>query len=154
EAKCHVRFTPRKKTKSGRWFRSAWCHFRTLRMMLWKDAPWLQVDTRFSRAAGGAFPSCFPRFESIRHHRRDMEFMFHAAHAPMKPVYAYQSRDLRFGWIALQPTRCRLKYQAGVEPMAGLESKLRQDITPTPDAEPLLGSVASEVVRYLAAFAM
>ena len=38
--------------------------------------------------------------------------------------------------------------------MAGLESKLRQDITPTPDAEPLLGSVASEVVRYLAAFAM
>src|SRR5262245_50724731 len=83
-----------------------------------------------------------------------MEFMFHAAHAPMKPVYAYQSRDLRFGWIALQPTRCRLKYQAGVEPVAGLESKLRQDITPTPDAEPLLGSVASEVVRYLAAFAM
>ena len=38
--------------------------------------------------------------------------------------------------------------------MAGLESKLRQDITPTPDAEPLLGSVASAVVRYLAAFAM
>jgi len=83
-----------------------------------------------------------------------MEFMFHAAHAPMKPVYAYQSRDLRFVWIALQPTRCRLKYRAGVEPVAGLESKLRQDITPTPDAEPLLGSVASEVVRYLAAFAM
>ena len=55
----------------------------------------------------------------------------------MKPVYAYQSRDLRFGWIALQPTRCRLKYQAGVEPVAGLESKLRQDITPIPDADPL-----------------
>ena len=92
-----------------------------------------------------------------RHHRRDMEFMFHAAHAPMKPVYtrlAYQSRDLRFGWIALQPTRCRLKYQAGVEPVAGVESKLRQDITPMPDADPLLGSVASEVVRYLASFAM
>ena len=86
-----------------------------------------------------------------------MEFIFRAAHSPMKPVYtwlAYQSRDLRFGWIALQPTRCRLKYQAGVEPVAGLESKLRQDITPTPDADPLLGSVASEVVRYLASFAM
>ena len=47
-----------------------------------------------------------------------------------------------------------LKYQAGVEPVAGLESKLRQDITPMPDADPLLGSVASEVVRYLASFAM
>ena len=86
-----------------------------------------------------------------------MEFMFHAAHAPMKTVYtrlAYQSLSLRFGWIALQPMRCRLKYQAGVEPVAGLESKLRQDITPMPDADPLLGSVASEVVRYLAAFAI
>ena len=38
--------------------------------------------------------------------------------------------------------------------MAGVESKLRQDITPMPDADPLLGSVASEVVRYLASFAM
>ena len=38
--------------------------------------------------------------------------------------------------------------------MAGLESKLRQDITPMPDADPLLGSVGSEVVRYLASFAM
>lgn len=38
--------------------------------------------------------------------------------------------------------------------MAGPESKLRQDITPMPDADPLLGSVASEVVRYLASFAM
>ena len=38
--------------------------------------------------------------------------------------------------------------------MAGLESKLRQDITPMPDADPLSGSVASEVVRYLASFAM
>jgi K+-sensing histidine kinase KdpD len=38
--------------------------------------------------------------------------------------------------------------------VAGVESKLRQDITPMPDADPLLGSVASEVVRYLASFAM
>ena len=38
--------------------------------------------------------------------------------------------------------------------MAGVDSKLRQDITPMPDADPLLGSAASEVVRYLASFAM
>ena len=38
--------------------------------------------------------------------------------------------------------------------MADVESERRQDITPTPDADPLLGSVASEVVRYLASFAM
>ena len=38
--------------------------------------------------------------------------------------------------------------------MAGLGSKLRQDITSVPDADPLFGSVASEVVRYLASFAM
>jgi K+-sensing histidine kinase KdpD len=37
--------------------------------------------------------------------------------------------------------------------VAGVESKPREDIT-TPDADPLLGSVASEVVRYLASFAM
>jgi K+-sensing histidine kinase KdpD len=75
----------------------------------------------------------------------------------MKTVYtrlAYQSRNLRFGRIALQPTRCRLKYHAGVEPVAGVESKPRQDITPTPDADPLFGSGASEVLRYLASFAM
>jgi hypothetical protein len=37
-----------------------------------------------------------------RHHRREMEFMFNAAHAPMKPVYtrlAYQSRDLRLAGL-------------------------------------------------------
>ena len=38
--------------------------------------------------------------------------------------------------------------------MADVELERRQDITPTPDADPLLGSVASEVVRYLASFAM
>jgi K+-sensing histidine kinase KdpD len=38
--------------------------------------------------------------------------------------------------------------------VAGLESKPRQDITPMPDADPLLGSAASEAVRYLASFAM
>jgi K+-sensing histidine kinase KdpD len=45
-------------------------------------------------------------------------------------------------------------YQAGVEPVAGVESKLPQDITPMPDADPLSGSAASAVVRYLASFAM
>ena len=38
--------------------------------------------------------------------------------------------------------------------MADLGSKLRQDITSMPDAGPLFGSVASEVMRYLASFAM
>jgi K+-sensing histidine kinase KdpD len=35
-----------------------------------------------------------------------------------------------------------------------VESKLRHDITPAPDADPLLGPVASVLVRYLASFAM
>ena len=38
--------------------------------------------------------------------------------------------------------------------MADVESKLRQDITPAPDADPLLGPVASELMRYLASIAM
>ena len=38
--------------------------------------------------------------------------------------------------------------------MADVESKLRQDITPAPDAEPLFGPIASELVRYLASIAM
>ena len=38
--------------------------------------------------------------------------------------------------------------------MAGVKSKLRRDITPMPDADPLLGSAPSEVVGYLASFAM
>ena len=38
--------------------------------------------------------------------------------------------------------------------MADVESKLRQAITPAPDAEPLFGPVASESVRYLASIAM
>jgi hypothetical protein len=38
--------------------------------------------------------------------------------------------------------------------MAGVGSKLRQVITPMPDADPLLGPTALAVVRYLASFAM
>ncbi len=38
--------------------------------------------------------------------------------------------------------------------MADVESKLRQDYAPPPDAEPLLGPVASEALRYLASIVM
>jgi K+-sensing histidine kinase KdpD len=38
--------------------------------------------------------------------------------------------------------------------MADFGSRLWEDITSTPDADPLFGSVASEVMRYLASFAM
>jgi len=38
--------------------------------------------------------------------------------------------------------------------VADVESKLQQDITPAPDADPLLGPVASELARYLASIAM
>ena len=38
--------------------------------------------------------------------------------------------------------------------MADVESKLRQAITPTPDADPLFGPVASELVRYVASIAI
>jgi K+-sensing histidine kinase KdpD len=46
------------------------------------------------------------------------------------------------------------KVQAGVEPVADVESKPRQDITPASDADPLFGLGASQVMRYLAAIAM
>ena len=38
--------------------------------------------------------------------------------------------------------------------MPGVKSKLQQDITPVSDADPLFGPAASEVLRYLASFAM
>ena len=38
--------------------------------------------------------------------------------------------------------------------MADVESKLRQDITPAPEADSLFGPVASELMRYLASIAM
>jgi K+-sensing histidine kinase KdpD len=46
------------------------------------------------------------------------------------------------------------EYQAGVESVADVESKLRQDITPVSEADPLFGPLASAVVRYLASIAM
>jgi K+-sensing histidine kinase KdpD len=45
-------------------------------------------------------------------------------------------------------------YQAGVEAVADVESKLRQDITPVSDAGPLFGPLASAAMRYLASIAM
>jgi K+-sensing histidine kinase KdpD len=44
------------------------------------------------------------------------------------------------------------KHQAGVEPVADLESK--RDITPASDADSLFGSAASQAMRYLASIAM
>jgi K+-sensing histidine kinase KdpD len=38
--------------------------------------------------------------------------------------------------------------------VADVESKLRQDVTSPPDADPLFGPVASELMRYLASIAM
>ncbi|MDB5517555.1 MAG: putative rane protein of unknown function, partial [Tardiphaga sp.] len=38
--------------------------------------------------------------------------------------------------------------------MADAKSNLRQDITPSSDADPLFGPVASEMMRYLASIAM
>jgi K+-sensing histidine kinase KdpD len=38
--------------------------------------------------------------------------------------------------------------------VADVESKPRQDIVPMPDADPLVGPAASDVLRYLASFAM
>jgi K+-sensing histidine kinase KdpD len=73
----------------------------------------------------------------------EMEFMFHAVHAPMKLVYAR---------LAIRPAN--ESCQAGVEAMSNIESKLRQDITPAPDADALFGPVASELMRYLASIAM
>ena len=35
-----------------------------------------------------------------------------------------------------------------------LQPKLRQDITPAPDADPFFGPVVSELVRYLASIGM
>jgi K+-sensing histidine kinase KdpD len=46
------------------------------------------------------------------------------------------------------------EHQTGVEPVADVESKPRQDITPASDADPLFGPGASQAMRYLASIAM
>src|SRR6202048_2589872 len=82
--------------------------------------------------------------------------MFSTAQAPMKLVYTrlvYKNRDLALAGL-LFSQRVVAWCWAGVEAVADVESKLRQAITPAPDAEPLFGPVASELVRYLASIAM
>jgi K+-sensing histidine kinase KdpD len=66
---------------------------------------------------------------------------------------AFKSRDLALAGLHFSQ-RVVAWCQAGVEPVADVESKLQQDITPAPDAEPLFGPVASELMRYLASIAM
>jgi hypothetical protein len=79
------------------------------------------------------------------------------AHAPMKLVYirvtSLQPRP-RFGWSALSANALSPKVQAGVKPVADVESKLRRDITPASDADPLFGRGASLAMRYLASVVM
>jgi K+-sensing histidine kinase KdpD len=75
----------------------------------------------------------------------------------MKLVYARRachSRDLALAGLCFSQRVVALRYQAGVEPVADVESKLRQDITPASDADPLFGPGASRAMRYLAAIAM
>jgi K+-sensing histidine kinase KdpD len=77
------------------------------------------------------------------------------AHAPMKLVYArsaYHSRDTLSGLHFSQ--RVVAKVPAGVDAVADLEPKLRQDTTPASDADPLFGPGASQAMRYLASVAM
>jgi hypothetical protein len=111
-----------------------------------------QVDTRFGRVTGSSFPSSLAKVQVDG----TMEFIFMRAHAPMKLVYtrfAYHSRDHGLAGL-LSVNELSPEYWAGVEPVAGVKSKLQQNITPVADADPLLGPVASEVMRYLASVAM
>jgi K+-sensing histidine kinase KdpD len=74
----------------------------------------------------------------------------------MKLVYtrlAFQSRELDLAGL-LFSQRVVVWRQAGVEAVVDVESKRQQDIAPAPDAEPLFGPVASELMRYLASIAM
>jgi K+-sensing histidine kinase KdpD len=73
----------------------------------------------------------------------------------MKSVYtrsAYRSRDPALAGLLF--SRRVVAQVPGVEAVADVEPKLRQDITPTPDADALFGPVASELLRYLASIAM
>jgi K+-sensing histidine kinase KdpD len=66
---------------------------------------------------------------------------------------AYQSRDLALVGLRFSQ-RIVAWRQAGVEALADVESKLQQDITAAPDADPLFGPLASGFLRYLASIAM
>src|ERR1700758_4427880 len=110
-----------------------------------------QVDTRFGRVAGGAFPSSLPKVY-IDGTRGETWNLCSCGLTGVYSISLSQPRP-RFGWL-LSANELSPKYLAGVEPVAGVKSKMRQDITPVSDADPLFGPVASEVVRYLASIAM
>jgi Domain of unknown function (DUF4118) len=89
--------------------------------------------------------------------RTDMEPMFHAgSRAYGAGVYSVGLSQPRTSlWlVCASANELSLKYQAGVEPVADFKSKLRQDIAPVSDADPLFGPATSEVMRYLASIAM
>ena len=76
--------------------------------------------------------------------------------SPVKLVYtrsAYRGHDLALAGLLFRQ-RVVAWCQAGVEAVDNVESKLRRDIPPAPDAAPLLGPAASELARYLASIAM
>jgi hypothetical protein len=80
-----------------------------LQIMLRRTRLSSQVDTRFGRVAGGAFPLLACQ-DSNRRHRERHGIMFHAGsranEAGVYSVSLSQPRP-RFGWFALQPTRRR-----------------------------------------------
>ena len=71
---------------------------------------WSAVRFPSSNLHRGAFPFASQGFNR-RYHRRDMEFMFMRAHAPMKPVYTrldYLTAATSLWLVCSQPTSCRL----------------------------------------------
>ena len=65
---------------------------------------------------------------------------------------AYQGRDLALAGLLLSRYRPSAKQEW--KRWQTLKSKLQQDITTASDADPLLGPVASELMRYLASIAV
>jgi hypothetical protein len=49
--------------------------------------------------------SFFASHGSNQHQQRDMEFIFHAAHAPMKAVYAQLIRAATSAWLVCSSAR-------------------------------------------------
>jgi hypothetical protein len=74
-----------------------------------------------------------------RRQRKGIEFMFHAAHAPMKLVYARLAIGAATSLWLVCSSASERRLDARQELKWWLiESKLRQDITPAPDADPFL----------------
>jgi K+-sensing histidine kinase KdpD len=86
-----------------------------------------------------------------------MEFMFHAgSRADEAGVCSGQlvTAATSLWLICASANASSLEHQAGVEPVADVKSKLRPDMTPESDADPLFGPGASRAMRYLASIAM